>query len=138
MTDKGDLCMRSIEFPKMFNSNSTNVTRAKDYHQATVQNTLLVLQTERNELLGDPYFGLMVKHYMFDQNNYILKDALIDMIYTQLAIFIPQVRVQRKDIDIVQDKERGVLYCNFKGTNQIDYQLDTYSLVLFNDSEATM
>ena len=29
--------------------------------------------------------------YLFDQNNYILKDMLIDTIYTQLALFLPQL-----------------------------------------------
>ena len=73
----------------------------------------------------------MLKRYLFDQNNYILRDAIIDTIYTQLAMFIPQVKVRREDISIVQDKERGKLYCNFSGINQIDYTNNTFNLVLF-------
>lgn len=123
--------MRSIKFPKMFSSNSTNVWKSSEYKQATAQNIITLLKCERFELIGDPYFGSMIKHYMFDQNNYVLKDAIIDMIYNQLAIFIPQVKINRNDIEIVQ--ERGVLYCNFHGINQIDYTVDTYSLALFDN-----
>jgi len=123
--------MRSIKFPKMFNTNSTNVWKSTEYLDATKQNTILVLHTTRGELFGDPYFGLMLKRYLFDQNNYILRDAIIDTIYTQLAMFIPQVKVRREDISIVQDKERGKLYCNFSGINQIDYTNNTFNLVLF-------
>lgn len=127
--------MRSIKFPKMFNPNSTRVWKSNEYLDATKQNTILLLNTERGELFGDPYFGLMLKRYLFDQNNYVLRDAIIDMIYTQLAIFIPQVKVKREDIKIVQDKEKGKLYCTFSGINQIDYAHNTYNLVLFEERD---
>ena len=77
----------------------------------------------------------MLKHYMFSQNNYILKDMLIDTIYTQLALFLPQVKIQRNSIEIIQDKERGRAYCRFSGTNQIDYTNNTFNLLLFEESE---
>lgn len=125
--------MRSIKFPKMFSANSTNVWKSSEYLQATKQNTILLLNTTRGELFGDPYFGLMLKRYMFDQNNYILRDAIIDMIYTQIAIFIPQVKIRREDISIVQDRQKGKLYCEFSGISQIDYTYNTYNLVLFNE-----
>ncbi len=125
--------MRSIKFPKMFSTNHTNVWAASEHHEATKQNAKLVLQTNRGEVFGDPYFGLLLKQYMFDQNSYILRDVLIDMIYKQLALFIPQIKVERKDISIVQDQQKGVLICNFSGTNQIDYTLNSYELVLFRD-----
>ena len=127
--------MRSLKFPKMFNTNSSNVWKSSEYLDATKQNTILLLHTSRGELFGDPYFGLMLERYLFDQNNLILKDAIIDTIYTQLAIFIPQVKVKRSDIEIVQDKEKGKLYCNFRGISQIDYTINTFNLVLYNDRD---
>ena len=127
--------MRTIKFPKMFNTNSTNVWKATEYNEATRQSVILLLHTTRGELFGDPYFGLMLKKFMYDQNNYILKDQIIDMIYTQLALFIPQVKVKRKDINIVQDREKGKLYCKFSGINQIDYTPNTYNLLLFTENE---
>ena len=129
--------MRSIHFPHMFNTNSTRVWKSSEHINATKQNIKLVLYSERGELIGDPYFGLMLRHFMFDQNNYILRDQIIDMIYTQLAIFIPQVHVERKDITVFQDREKAKLYCEFSGVNQIDYQLNTYQLVLFDSNETS-
>ena len=129
--------MRSIHFPHMFNTNSTRVWKSSEHLNATKQNTKLVLYSERGELIGYPYFGLMLRHFMFDQNNYILRDQIIDMIYTQLAIFIPQVHVERKDITVFQDREKAKLYCEFSGINQIDYQLNTYQLVLFDSNETS-
>ena len=129
--------MRSIKFPKMFNTNSTRVWKSSNYKEATTQNTKLLLNCERGELIGDPYFGLLLKHFMFDPNNYVLRDQIIDMIYTQLAVFIPQVHVERKDINVFQDREKAKLYCEFTGVNQIDYQINTYQLVLFDEKETS-
>lgn len=86
-------------------------------------------------MFGDPYFGLMIKHYMFDQNGYVLKDVITDMAYQQIALFLPQIKVARKDVEVVQDREKGKLYCNFRGINQIDYQVNTYSLVMFDERD---
>lgn len=127
--------MRTIKFPKMFNTNNTRVWKASEHLDATKQSSILLLHTGRGELFGDPYFGLMLKRYLFDQNSYILRDAIIDMIYTQLAIFIPQVKVKRKDIEIIQDREKGKLYCTFSGVNQIDYTHNTYNLVLYDERD---
>ncbi len=118
----------------MFNTNSTNVWESDEYLSATKQSTELILLSEKGELFGDPYFGLLFKHYLFNQNDAILRDHVIDMIYEQLAIFIPQLRIERKNISIVQDKEKGKLYCHFTGINQIDYQVNTFDLVLFDNA----
>ena len=126
--------MRSFKFPKMFNSNSSRIWRADEYGKATRQNVLILLHSERGELECDPYFGILLKHYMFNQNSYILKDMLIDTIYTQIAIFLPQVKVTRNSIEIVSDKLRGRLYCSFSGINQIDYTHNTFNLLLFDET----
>lgn len=123
--------MRSIKFPKMFNKNTTNVWKASEHKEATLQNCVLLLQAERGEMFGDPYYGPLFKHYLFDQNNEVLADVISDIIYTQLAIFMPQLRVNRNNITIVQDSEKGKLYCHFIATDQIDYTVNTYQLVLF-------
>lgn len=126
--------MRSFKFPKMFKSNSSQIWREDEYNKATKQNVLLLLQSERGELVCDPYFGILLKHYMFNQNSYILKDMLIDTLYTQIAIFLPQVKVLRNNIEIISDGQRGRLYCRFSGTNQIDYTHNTFNLLLFDES----
>ena len=126
--------MRSFKFPKMFNSNSSQIWKEEEYNKATRQNVLLLLQSERGEFECDPYFGILLKHYMFNQNSYILKDILIDTLYTQIAIFLPQVRVSRNSIDIISDKTKGKLYCSFSGVHQIDYTHNTFNLLLFDES----
>ena len=60
---------------------------------------------------------------------------LIDTLYTQIAIFLPQVRVSRNSIDIVSDKLTGRLYCHFSGINQIDYTHNTFNLLLFDETK---
>ena len=126
--------MRSFKFPKMFKSNSSRIWLDNEYNKATRQNVLLLLQSERGELECDLYFGILLKHYLFNQNSYILKDMLIDTIYTQIAIFLPQVKVSRNAIDIVADPLKGRIYCSFSGTNQIDYTHNTFNLLLFDET----
>jgi hypothetical protein len=118
----------------MFKSNTSEIWSEQDYGKATRQNTLLLLQSERGELICDPYFGILLKHYLFNQNNYILKDVLIDTIYNQIAIFLPQVKVSRNSIKIITDKLKGRLYCSFSGVSQIDYTHNTFNLLLFDEN----
>ena len=127
--------MKSIKFPNMFSTNSTKVWEESEYLKATDQNLKLVIQSMHGELLGDPYFGTLLREYMFDQNSYILRDIIADMIYTQVAIFIPQLYVTRRDIQIFQDKRKGQLICQVHGINQLDYQPNTFELLLFKESQ---
>ena len=129
--------MRSLQFPKMFNSNSTRVIDAADYKKATLQNLKLLLLSEKGELFGDPYFGIRLKKYLFNQNSYVLKDVIIDEIYTQIALFIPQLRVERKNIDIIQDynNSKATLHCTIKAINQIDFTTDMYNIVIYQQEE---
>ena len=129
--------MRSIKFPNMFNSNSTQVWKSSEYIKSTGQNTNLLLHCEVGELVGDPYFGLLLKHFLFNQNSYVLRDQLIDMIYTKIAKFIPQLWIERKDISVFTDYKKAKLYCTFKAVNQIDHVVNTYQLVLFDESESS-
>lgn len=127
--------MRSFKFPIMFQTNSSNIWKTNEYFEATKQNTLLLLQTERGEMFGDPYLGVLLQKYLFDQNNFILRESLIDTIYTQIALFLPQIKIKREDIDVYKGNEKGKLYCKIKGINQIDYTLNTYNLLLFKEAE---
>ena len=122
--------MKSIGFPKMFStSTSSNVVVDK---QATLNNIRLLLGSEKTTLFGDPYYGIKLKYYMFEQNGKLLKDIIIDEIYSQIRTFIPQVIVNRSDIDIVQDT-RGKLTANIRVTYVVDYSQENYSLVLFKE-----
>jgi phage baseplate assembly protein W len=121
--------MKSLKFPKLFNSNSTRVWTSSEYAMATGQNIRLLLNCAREELLGDPYFGVTIKQFMFDPNSPVLRDIITDIIYTQLAIFIPQVKIRREDIYVYVDR-KGSLQCTFSCISQLDYQTLSYNLTL--------
>ena len=117
--------MYSVQFPRMVSS--TNALLVQD-HEATVQNLKLTLLSAKNTLLGDPYFGTNLKKYTFEQNNQILRDLVIDDIYTAIIDFIPQISVSRSDITITSD--RAKIYANIKATNLLDYTTDLYNINL--------
>lgn len=122
--------MKSISFPKMISHNY--IQTVSDY-DATLQNMKLLLGSEKGEFVFDPFFGIRLKRYMFEQNNKILMDILIDEIYEQLVIFMPQLIITRKDISLVSDTAK--IYVNIKARNQRDFALNKYNLVLFNSQE---
>ena len=122
--------MESINFPKMFYTTSTRIVNGIEATQLNLQSLLL---SEKGELLGDPYFGTRLKQYIFDQNNYVLRDILIDELYTAIATFMPQLIINRSDIKITQD--RTALYAIVKVTNRLDYSTDMFNLVLFQEAE---
>ena len=122
--------MRSIQFPKMFNNASTNLVLDKD---ATESNLKLLLMSEKNELLGDPYFGVNLRKYLFEQNNNIMDDMLIDDIYTAIALFMPQLVVKRTDIKLIH--EDTLLRCTISGVNQLSFEIDSYDIVLLREEE---
>ena len=52
-------------------------------NEATKQSIRLLVSCESGEFFGDPEFGIRLKRYFFEQNNTILKDILIDELYTK-------------------------------------------------------
>lgn len=124
--------MKSIAFPKMFNNASTNIL---EDHDATESNLKLLLLSEKNELLGDPYFGVQLRKYFYEQNNSVMDTMLIDDIYTAIALFMPQLIVRRQDIKL--SHQGTELVCSITGTNQLNFKLDTYDVVLLRDEEVS-
>ena len=122
--------MNSIAFPKMIKNN--HVQTVSDY-DATLQNMKLLLGSEKGEFRFDPFFGIRLKRYLFEQNNPVLMDVLIDAIYEQLVIFMPQLIITRSDITLTKDTAK--VYVNIKARNQKDFELNSYNLVLFNNQE---
>lgn len=122
--------MKSIDFPKMFNSMSTKIISDKD---ATTQNLKNLLMSESKELSGDPDFGVTLRRYFFEQNNYVLRDILIDEIYTKVSTFMPQLTINRKDISITI--ERATMYVTIKAINNLDFETNMYNIVLLQESE---
>ena len=122
--------MNTTSFPKIFRSNSTVINHNLE---ASKECLYLLLSSEKGELFGDPEFGIRIKKYTFEQNNYVLKDILIDEIFTQIGLFCPQLQVSRNDIEITQEKNR--LKVNIKALNKLDFTTSVYNLVLLEDEE---
>jgi phage baseplate assembly protein W len=122
--------MKSLAFPNMFSSKHVQTVSDRD---ATMQNMKLFLSSEKGSFKFDPFFGIRLKRYMFEQNNSVLRDILVDEIYEQLEIFMPQLIVKRSDIQVTSDRNK--IYCTIKARNQLDFQLNTYNLVLMGEEE---
>jgi phage baseplate assembly protein W len=89
-----------------------------------------LLLSDRGSFFGDPYYGTIIKQLIFEPNNYILRDIVIDAVYTSILQFTPQILVDRKDITITQ---QGIdIYVVIKATNLLDYQTDMYNINLIN------
>ena len=117
--------MYSIPLPNILNGAKLNIIK---YHDATKSNLKLLLASVRTSLLGDPYFGTNLKKYLYDNNNAVLKDIVIDEIYTAIGTFMPQIYLTRNSIDIVQDK--GDLTAKFTCTNLLDNTTNLYEIPL--------
>lgn len=117
--------MYSIAFPRMFDSAHTLLYQD---HDATLSNLKLLLASERTSLLGDPYFGTILKRIIFEQNDVVLIDIIIDELYTSILTFMPQIKLSRSDITVTSD---GVnVFANIRGINLIDYQTDMFTINL--------
>lgn len=101
-------------------------------HDATLQNLKLLLSSDKFSLFGDPFYGMVLKRALYEENNTVLKDLLIDEIYTAVMIFMPQVRLQRKDIKIKQEKDK--IYAELNCINLLNYVQDTYSIQLLDEN----
>lgn len=80
--------MNCIGFPKMFSGNAAVVV-SDEKNLATIECVDLLLHSEAGDLFGDPDFGIRLKRYIHNQNDFILRDILIDEIYTAIATFCP-------------------------------------------------
>ena len=122
--------MNSIRFPKMFTTSSTLVV--KD-HEATAQDMVLLFYSEKGDLFGDPFFGIRLKKFTFNQNNQVLEQMLIDEIYSQILVFMPQLTVTRSNIKI--KRELGRINITVKAINNIDFTTEMYNAVLLQENE---
>ena len=120
--------MYSIKFPDMISGVSTKLVQDKE---ATSQNLKLVLISDRGSLFGDPYYGSLWRKLIFEQNNEILRDIIIDDILTTIQVFMPQLLTKREDIKVNSDKYS--VNIDIKALNLLDYQTDMYSIKLMED-----
>lgn len=117
--------MYSIAFPDMFSSARTNLYEDQT---ATLSNTKLLLGSFKKSLFGDPYFGSKIKDFVYEQNNIVLQDLIIDDIYVAIKQFMPQVAIQRKDISI--KSKNNSLYATINCINKLDNQPNMFQIEL--------
>lgn len=122
--------MYSIKFPDMISGVNTKVIKG---HDATYSNLRLMLLSDKYGLFGDPYYGTNLKKLLFNQNNQVLKDLIIDDIYSSILTFMPQLLIRREDISI--ESKLGKVYVNIKTTNLLDYQTNLYTINLTETEE---
>lgn len=122
--------MYSIAFPNFLDNTSTKVIQGEE---ASASNLILTLMSMKNELFGDPYFGTNIKRLMFEQNNYVLRDIIIDDLYTAIITFMPQISLKRDNITL--RTEKNAVYVDIKALNLLDYTVNTYSISLTDDGE---
>lgn len=121
--------MYSIAFPKMFSDTRTLLFKDS---KATASNLVLLLNSNKMTLFGDPYFGTSLRRAIFEQNDGILLDLVVDEIYTTILTFMSQIQVKRNDITLSQ---KGVdIFCNIKCLDLTDYTTNLYSINLTNDN----
>lgn len=122
--------MNAVKFPNMLSLNKTNIVKDKE---ATEQNLKYLLLSYKKTMLGDPYFGVNLRKLLYENNNAILKDLIIDDIYTAINNFMPQINVLRKNIEVISD--RNSIMVNIKAQNLLDFNFENYSLKLLNMEE---
>ena len=122
--------MNAVRFPKMFNSNKTAIVKDKE---AIEQNLKSLLASFKKTLLGDPYFGSNLQRMLFEHNNVVLQDLVIDDIYSAITAFMPQIRVIRDNITVTSDGNSVIV--NIRAQNLLDYTFSEYSLNLLTVEE---
>ncbi len=119
--------MYSFNFPNMLGNTTSKLLEDK---KAVKSNLLLLLSAERETLFGDPYFGSELKQVLFEQSTSLVVDLLIDEIYTAIITFIPQVFIERKNIEVYTDDRD--LYASISYTYKLDNTSDLYVINLTN------
>ena len=117
--------MISISFPDMLGTYKTNTVQGKE---ATKSNLSLTLMSFKNTLFGDPYFGTNLNRFIYDQSNSIVRDLVIDDIYTAILAFMPQLLVRRRDISLTLNG--NTVNITIQAMNKINQQIDLYSIAL--------
>lgn len=127
------MASNSFSFPDMIDkySGGFNSIQNKD---AVKQHIKLLLHSIKTELLGDPYYGTDLQKLIFDPNDVVIKDRVIDEIYMAIRMFVKEVIVTRKDIRITQDK-KGTVSVELKLTYDKDGTNDLFNIQLISSEE---
>ena len=123
--------MVSIKFPDMLSLNKVNLLY--DNSEATLSNLRTLLNCDKKMLLGDPAFGSYAKEYLFEQNDSLLRDIIIDGIYTTIVTYMPQLTLSRSNINVKSDGYK--VSANISCINNIDATVNNYNIDLITRGE---
>ena len=122
--------MNAVKFPEMISLNQTNIVRDVD---ATSQNLICLLHSYKKTLLGDPNFGVNLRQLFYETNNAVLRDLVVDDIYTAINNFMPQLKVLRKDITVTSNL--NTVNVRIRAQNILDFNFETYNIKLLDVEE---
>ena len=109
----------------MFSSAKTNLV---EDHDASASNLKLLLGADKTALFGDPQFGTNLKQFFYEPNNNILRDLLIDEIYSSIISYMPQLQLSRDNIYVTSDGT--TVYAEIHCINKLDWQIENYNIAL--------
>ena len=121
--------MKSFNFPNMLSSANANII---ENTEATISNFRLLLASWKTSLFGDPYFGTNIKRFIYEQNNIILRDLIIDDIVLAIHDFMPQIYVERKNIFITIKNQE--VYVTINCINKLDNEATNFTINLMEDN----
>ena len=124
--------MQSLAWPNMFSSNHRDTLLLSE-KEAIKSNLLLLLNSEKLSLFGDPYYGVALKQVIFQPQDLVLVDLIIDEIITAIELYLPQIYVAREHIQLRSDKIN--LYATIQITYRMDNTSDMFNIVLTNNQE---
>lgn len=123
--------MVSIKFPDMLSINKVNIIY--ENKDATLSNLKILLNCDKKMLLGDPAFGSYAKEYLFEQNDSLLRDIIVDGIYTTIRTYMPQLSLTRENIKVTSDGH--TVSANISCINNIDATVNNYNIDLITRGE---
>lgn len=120
--------MKSFNWPDIFKGGRVEILSDKD---AAKNNLKLLLGAEKTGLFGDPSFGTLLKKYLHEQNSTVMRDLVREEVYDSILRYAPQIKVDRKDIDIT--KEKSIVYINIRYTYISETISDMFSAQILLD-----
>lgn len=123
--------MVSIRFPDMLSINKTNLVY--DNKEATLINLKTLLNCDKRMLLGDPAFGSYAREYLFEQNDSLLRDIIVDGIYSTIVAYMPQLSLTRSNIKVTSDGDK--VSAEISCINNIDATVNNYNIDLITRGE---
>lgn len=97
----------------------------------------LLIRTSKGELLGDPAYGTNLMKYIYEPNDLILRDMVIEDLTTAIKNYETRIIVASSDIEVVIDKEYMYITINYLMKNTGTYETFTIYLLrgTYNASE---